>query len=73
MFDECFHYIAMKKSINIALKCSKVTGHTKSKPPLKAPLACIRPLPNFSITLLSNASPTADVIDAVARAVHGSV
>ena len=62
MFDECFHDIAMKKSINMALKCSKVFGYTESKPPLKALLAYIHPLPNFSVTLLSSAGPTIDVV-----------
>ena len=62
MFDECFHDIAMKKSINMALKCSKVIGHTESKPPLKAPLACIHPFLNFLVTLLSSAGPTVDAV-----------
>ena len=62
MFDECFHDIAMTKCINKALKCSKVIGHTESKPPLIAPFACIHPLPKFSVTLLSSAGPTVDAV-----------
>ena len=43
----------MKKASIWHLKVQRLTGHTESKPPLKAPLACIHPLPNLSFTFLS--------------------
>ena len=65
MYDKCFHDIAIKKSINMTLKCSKVTSHIRSKPLIKAPFACIHPLPNFLVTLLNSVSPIVDAVDAV--------
>ena len=65
MFDECFHDIAMKKSINMALKTYKSYWSHWKQTTFKGSFACIHPLPNFSVTPLNSANPTVDVVDAV--------